>query len=46
MDSDFLLLAVLIIFIFVGTVIWKLYDDFKQETKGLTKLPFKKKADH
>jgi hypothetical protein len=38
MNSDILLLAVLFIVVFAGALIWKLYDDFKRETKGLRKL--------
>jgi len=43
MDSDFLLVAVAFILIFVGILVWQLYDDFKHDTKGLTKPPSKRK---
>jgi hypothetical protein len=36
--EEVLLLAVVFILIFAGAVIWKFYDDFKHETKGLRKL--------
>lgn len=44
MESDILLLAVVFIFMFAVALIWKLYDDFKHETKGLTKLPPRRKV--
>ena len=39
MEYDILVLAILLVLLFVGAVIWKLNDDFKHATKGLTKLP-------
>ncbi len=43
MDTDTILVVVLLILIFAGAVGWKLYDDFKHETKGLRKLHSKKR---
>jgi len=43
MDSDFLLVAVAFMLIFVGILVWQLCDDFKHDTRGLTKLPSKRK---
>ncbi len=38
MEYDFLLLAVVFIVLLAAGFIWKLYDDFKHDTKGLRKL--------
>ncbi len=46
MESDLLLLAVGLIVMFAAVLIWKLYDDFVHDTKGLTKLPSKRRVRH
>ncbi len=38
MDYDLLLLAAVLIVLIAAGFIWKLYDDFKHDTKGLRKL--------
>ena len=37
MENDLLLLGAVFIVIFAAALIWKLYDDFNHDTKGLRK---------
>jgi hypothetical protein len=39
MVYEFLVLLFFMILLFVGTLVWKLYDDRRSALKGLTKLP-------
>lgn len=42
--EDILLMTTFVVFLFIACVAWKLHDDFKRETKGLVKLPSKRRA--
>jgi hypothetical protein len=39
MGYEVLELAILLVVLFVGATIWKIYSDNRRELKGLTKLP-------
>ena len=39
MVEDILLFSVAFVFCVIGAVIWKINDDFKRDTRGLTKSP-------
>ncbi len=44
MDYDLLLLAGVFIVLIAAGFIWKLYDDFQHDTKGLRKLHSRSRA--
>ncbi len=39
MVEDVLFFSVAFVLCVIGTLIWKFNDDFKRDTRGLTKLP-------
>ena len=44
MELVILVLAVAFVCIFAAALVWELHDDFKRETKGLTKLPSRRRV--